>query len=601
MNVALAGVSPSRICGSSSRSGEADRRGRHALGRARRDPRSRRRVGIRQDDDGARAARLRTARRTHRRGGDRASPASGSSGADERAARRLRGRLVSYVPQDPGDRAQPRASDRARDPGHARRARRRPRGRLGRVGARRACTCPPTTEFARRYPHQLSGGQQQRVTIAIALVCEPPLVVLDEPTTGLDVVTQARVLEEVDRLRRERGSRDGVRLATTSRWWRRSPTGSRSCTRAASSRKGLPRVVLAEPRHPYTRGLVASIPDHVVPRRLRGMPGVAVGVGERPPGCAFAPRCPQKVDALRGGAAPARAGRRGARRALLRVAADSGARARGARRGAEPAGERRRRCSRSRRLRAVHGGRLEPGRRGGGRLLRARRAASAWRSSASPGAGKTTIARCVAGLHAPAAGPHPARRRAAGRAARRTGRARRDDGSRSSSRTRTTRSTRAIGSATPSRARPASCATSRRARGAGARWSSCSSAFAFRRASRGASPASSREASASASRSRGRWPRSPTCSSATRSRPRSTSPCRRPCSSCSPSCAPSWACRLLFISHDLGVVATVADRVLVLERGVSASRARSSAAASPGTRTRAGWSRRRRACRPGAA
>src|SRR5207342_1107603 len=64
---------------------------------------------------------------------------------------------------------------------------------------------PTNREFTRRFPHQLSGGQQQRVLIASSLVSEPPVVVLDEPTTGLDVVTQARVLDEIKRLHQERG------------------------------------------------------------------------------------------------------------------------------------------------------------------------------------------------------------------------------------------------------------------------------------------------------------------------------------------------------------------------------------------------------------
>ncbi len=154
---------------------------------------------------------------------------------------------------------------------------------------------PAETMFARRYPHQLSGGQQQRVTIASALVCEPVAVVMDEPTTGLDVVTQARILEEVDRLRVESGlgvvyvSHDLAVVASIA---------DRIAVMYAGRivEDGPTAELLARPRHPYTRGLIASIPDHVAPRRIRGIPGVAVGVGERPAGCAFAPRCAQRVE-----------------------------------------------------------------------------------------------------------------------------------------------------------------------------------------------------------------------------------------------------------------------------------------------------------------
>jgi peptide/nickel transport system ATP-binding protein len=325
------------------------------------------------------------------------------AGWDEAKARRLRGRLVSYVPQDPGNALNPalrigRAIQDMLDEHAAHRE-------VGSVDSALAGVQLPTApEFARRFPHQLSGGQQQRVSIAIALVCEPPLVVLDEPTTGLDVVTQARVLEEVDRLRRERGlamvyvSHDLAVVAQIA---------DRIAVMYAGRivEEGPAASVLAEPRHPYTRGLVASIPDHVSPRRLQAMAGVAVGVGERPPGCSFAPRCPQKVDrcemeppplesAGTGRAVRCFEWRRTPASALPERVAPMGPALPD--RSTQP-------LLSVESLRAVHGGRFAQVVAADDiTFALARRECVA--IVGESGSGKTTIARCVAGLHAPAAG-----------------------------------------------------------------------------------------------------------------------------------------------------------------------------------------------------
>jgi len=213
----------------------------------------------------------------------------------DESMRRSRGSVVSYVPQDPGGALNPslrivaaledvlrahQATDRQADV---------VRKHFGKVGL------PTAPEFARRYPHQLSGGQQQRVCIALALSCDPPVIVLDEPTTGLDVVTQAQVLGELRRLRDEHGiamvyvTHD---LAVVAQIADRIVVmyGGRIVE------EGRAATILTRPRHPYTRGLIMSIPDHVRPHTLEPMPGIAVGVDERPPGCVFAPRCAHRTE-----------------------------------------------------------------------------------------------------------------------------------------------------------------------------------------------------------------------------------------------------------------------------------------------------------------
>jgi peptide/nickel transport system ATP-binding protein len=155
---------------------------------------------------------------------------------------------------------------------------------------------PADPVFQRRYPHQLSGGQQQRVCIAVALVCEPPVVVLDEPTTGLDVVTQARILDELRRLRRDHGM---AMLYVTHDLAVVAGFADRLAVMYAGRiiEEGPTAEILRHPKHPYTRGLLTSIPDHVHPQELDPMPGVAVGVGEHPAGCAFEGRCSLRTDA----------------------------------------------------------------------------------------------------------------------------------------------------------------------------------------------------------------------------------------------------------------------------------------------------------------
>jgi peptide/nickel transport system ATP-binding protein len=214
---------------------------------------------------------------------------------NESEARAMRGRLVSYVPQNPGTALNPSMPIGAAIADMIRAHRAGKAAEAAISPALQTVHLPGDVQFQRRYPHQLSGGQQQRVCISVALVCEPPVVVLDEPTTGLDVVTQARILEELLRLRQEH---DVSMVYVTHDLAVVAQVATRIAVMYAGRvvEEGPASELLRRPRHPYTKGLLTSIPDHLRPHVLEPLAGVAVGVGERPAGCAFAPRCALRID-----------------------------------------------------------------------------------------------------------------------------------------------------------------------------------------------------------------------------------------------------------------------------------------------------------------
>jgi peptide/nickel transport system ATP-binding protein len=211
----------------------------------------------------------------------------------ENEVRQLRGGVVSYIPQDPGTALNPalrlrtqlaeqlaahRGEMSADEQDH------RMREALGEV------LLPSDDAFLSRYPHQLSGGQQQRVAIAMAFACRPHVIVCDEPTTGLDVTTQAKVLETVrDLCRTHRVAALYVShdLAVVAELADRVAVMYAGRIVESASRDAL----FSSPRHPYTRRLLRAVPDLGGERVVLGIPGRAPLPSARPTGCFFAPRC----------------------------------------------------------------------------------------------------------------------------------------------------------------------------------------------------------------------------------------------------------------------------------------------------------------------
>jgi len=223
------------------------------------------------------------------------------------ALRRLRGRSLAFVLQDPMTSLNPvltvgqQITETLREhlgldaPAAARRA----------VELLRSVGIPSAAERLAHYPHQFSGGMRQRVAIAIALSCEPKLLIADEPTTALDVTVQAQILDLLAREQRRRqmamilithdlavvaGRTDEVAVMYAGRVVERAPT--RSLFKAM--------------RMPYTQALIAAIPkvDQPPHTPLRAISGLPPDPTRPSPGCAFAPRCHLSSAQCRGSAPP---------------------------------------------------------------------------------------------------------------------------------------------------------------------------------------------------------------------------------------------------------------------------------------------------------
>jgi peptide/nickel transport system ATP-binding protein len=216
---------------------------------------------------------------------------------DDEELRRLRGSLVSYVPQDPASSLNPalRIGTQLREvvEAHGNRSGSALSERVAEM--MREVALPDDPAFLKRYPHELSGGQQQRVGLAMAFANRPSLIVLDEPTTGLDVTTQAHVLSTV----RELATLHDVAALYVSHDLAVVATLAERVAVMYAGRVveiGGAEELFTSAGHPYTRRLVGAIPRLTGGRSLVGIPGHAVSPGRRPPGCSFAPRCTLRID-----------------------------------------------------------------------------------------------------------------------------------------------------------------------------------------------------------------------------------------------------------------------------------------------------------------
>jgi oligopeptide/dipeptide ABC transporter ATP-binding protein len=158
---------------------------------------------------------------------------------------------------------------------------------------------PDAARRVNDYPHQLSGGQRQRVLIAMALACKPALVIADEPTTALDVTIQAQIL---DLLREMKSAFNLSLLLITHDLGVIAETADRVAVMYAGRivEQGTVRDIFSRPQHPYTRGLLASMPGGAPGTRLRAIEGTVPMLGALPKGCAFNPRCPDRFEPCTG-------------------------------------------------------------------------------------------------------------------------------------------------------------------------------------------------------------------------------------------------------------------------------------------------------------
>ena len=212
----------------------------------------------------------------------------------DREMRMVRGSRVSMVFQEPMTSLNPvlRIGDQVTEPLILHRRLSRSDATDQGIGLLQSVGIPSASERMRDYPHQLSGGMRQRVMIAMALACNPDLLIADEPTTALDVTIQAQILELIGTLRQS--SRMGILLITHDLGIV-AERSDHTCVMYAGRivEEATTRELFSDPHHPYTLALLASLPQNSEPGRpLATIAGQAPGLSDILPGCGFCPRCP---------------------------------------------------------------------------------------------------------------------------------------------------------------------------------------------------------------------------------------------------------------------------------------------------------------------
>lgn len=217
---------------------------------------------------------------------------------NDQQLRQIRGKKVSHVAQDPGTALNPALKigqqlDELLEVHQPEQSKAQHQGKISKI--LQEVGLPFDHDFLKRYPHQLSGGQQQRILLALAFILQPKLIILDEPTTALDVTTQSLILNIIRKLCQE------YRVAAV--YVSHDLTVVKDITdrvivlyAGKIAEDAVLDQLFEHPRHPYTYGLIRAIPDVAVKKALAPIQGHAPSPNHRPKGCAFVDRCQYATD-----------------------------------------------------------------------------------------------------------------------------------------------------------------------------------------------------------------------------------------------------------------------------------------------------------------